>query len=126
MENNFLTTLNQHLDAIQSRNLALYEKTIAHSPDLMLILPNGKQIKGFDKILDFHKEWLNDQDWKMEYAIINHYNSHQIGYALLEITYYDLDENGNSYTMKYLLSLIFEKMEGQWKLIYDQNTMKKD
>jgi ketosteroid isomerase-like protein len=91
---------------------------------IRIIFPDGGTIEGYDDILSFHKEWFADMDWRMDFEILDIYSNGLMGYALMDVVYHDLDENGSPYEMNYYLSLLFEKIDNKWILIRDQNTLK--
>ena len=81
-------------------------------------------IEGNADILDFHKEWFKEMDWRIEYQKLNIFANGNVGYALFDITYFDIEQNGSPYELKYLLSLLFINVDNKWVLIRDQNTLK--
>ena len=38
------------------------------------------------------------------------------------VTYDDLDAEGRPYSMTYVLTLVFARVDGSWLLLHDQNT----
>jgi len=81
-------------------------------------------IEGYENVLDFHKGWFEDPDWRMDVKTVDIFASGNTGYVLLDIVYHDLDENRNPYELKYFLSLLFMMIDGKWILLRDQNTLK--
>lgn len=63
-----------------------------------------------------------DNDWKINYEILEVKVNGNFGIVLAKITYYDKNEKGEYYSFKYFLTLIFENINNKWKLIFDQNT----
>jgi len=120
----FKTALKRHLDAIINRDLAAFAEFLCPKRKCVVILPHGAYIEGYDEILDFHKEWFADTDWRMDIKEIDVSEIGGTGYALLDITYHDLNELGEPYVMHYFLSLLFENVDGKWILLRDQNTLK--
>jgi len=122
--NSFKSALDLHLKSIADRNLTAFSEFLHPSQDSIVILPNGHMIVGFEDIVNFHKEWFDDPDWRMDVKIIDTFTTEDVGYALLDVIYHDFDENGSPYELKYFLSLIFNKTDDKWILIRDQNTLK--
>jgi len=120
----FKNALDLHLSSIAKRDLAAFSEFFHPSQSSIIILPSGHMIEGFESIIDFHKDWFADADWRMETKILDTVVIESVGYALLDVIYHDLDENGKPYEMKYLLSLLFSKIDDKWILIRDQNTLK--
>jgi len=122
--NNFENALDSHLKSIADRNLSAFSDFLHPTLNCIIILPNGHMIEGYEGIVDFHKEWFADSDWRMDVKILDTITFENAGYALMDIVYHDIDENGNPYELKYFLSLIFNKIDDRWFLIRDQNTLK--
>jgi len=122
--NNFESALDLHLKSIADRNLSAFSEFLHPSQNTIIILPNGDMIDGFENVVDFHREWFEDSDWRMDVKILDTFTIDNVGYALLDVIYHDLDESGKPYELKYFLSLLFNKIDGKWILIRDQNTMK--
>ncbi|MCL2592739.1 MAG: nuclear transport factor 2 family protein [Defluviitaleaceae bacterium] len=122
--NSFEDFVKLHLNAIEERNIKAFAEFLHPSQNSIIIFPNGDIIEGYENILNFHKEWFTDIDWRMDVDIIDIFTADNIGYALLDVAYHDLDEDRNPYELKYLLSLLFKKVEDKWILFRDQNTLK--
>ncbi|KAB3529503.1 hypothetical protein F8154_14665 [Alkaliphilus pronyensis] len=120
----FRNTLELHLDSMKNKNLNKFISTV-RLEDIILIMPNGTLIREKDKFLELHRSWFEDNDWSLNYEIINIEEASEMAYALININYNDCDEKGNIIKMNYFLNLIFRKYEGMWLLIYDQNTIYK-
>ncbi len=120
---NFQTALATHLAAIQTRDLAAFEATLTTGADCTLILPNGHLIEGRTAVLDFHREWFADPDWRLVLQPLRQIETVSTGLALFEVTYHDLDADGQPYELRYYLSLLFVNEAGEWRLVHDQNTL---
>ncbi|MEM7030063.1 MAG: nuclear transport factor 2 family protein [Chloroflexota bacterium] len=119
----FEDTLQEHLSAIENRDLEAFMSTIANDGTLTIILPNGTILDDYQKIIDFHKGWFDDPDWSLALTPIRQWQSDQVGMAIFNVIYHDLDAEGNPYQLAYILSLIFAKQGQGWLLVHDQNTM---
>ena len=121
---NFEEVLTLHLQSIKDRSISKFSEFLHPSEKSMVILPNGSMIEGYENIIDFHKSWFEDTDWRMDTTIVDIFATNNMGYALLDVTYQDLNEEGQPYEMKYFLSLLFKKTNDKWILLRDQNTLK--
>ncbi|MCL2376158.1 MAG: nuclear transport factor 2 family protein [Defluviitaleaceae bacterium] len=121
---NFESVVQVHLKAIAERDLAAFAEFLHPAHNCIVILPNGSVVEGYENVLDFHKNWFQDLDWRMDVEILDKFDADNVGYALLDVAYHDLDEDRNPYEMKYFLSLLFRKVDDKWILIRDQNTLK--
>ncbi|SHJ20062.1 YybH family protein [Lutispora thermophila] len=119
---NFKEVLNLHLKAIENKDLETFITTISKE-DVTLIMPNGTLINGREEFIEFHKDWFSDKDWTLNYEILKIEEGEEASFALLKVNYKDIDFNGNEYSLNYYLTLLFKKIDGEWGLIYDQNTL---
>ncbi|GAA5219073.1 hypothetical protein ACFSJ3_17100 [Corallincola platygyrae] len=119
----FKQALAHHLAAIQQRDLRGFRETVVQDERLMVILPNGKVIQGFNDVLTFHTGWFNDQDWRLETKQISLVEGDSLSTALLLVDYQDLNADGEPYSMSYYLSLTFTFEQGKWLMLFDQNTL---
>ncbi|MCL2574220.1 MAG: nuclear transport factor 2 family protein [Defluviitaleaceae bacterium] len=121
---NFKDALEKHLKAIAERDLPSFAEFLHPSHKCIIILPNGDIVEGNENILSFHKDWFSDPDWRMDVETIDTFSVENTGYALLDVVYHDVDQDGNPYEMTYFLGLIFLYVDDKWVLVRDQNTMK--
>jgi len=122
--NDFRSVVEAHVKAIEERDLPAFSEFLHPSQSSIIILPNGQMIEGYDSVLNFHKEWFEDLDWRMDIAIMDVFAVGSMGYALLDVVYHDVDQDGNPYELTYFLSLLFVKVDEKWILLRDQNTVK--
>ncbi|MCL2235099.1 MAG: nuclear transport factor 2 family protein [Defluviitaleaceae bacterium] len=120
----FKDALDAHLKTIKERDLAGFSEFLHPDHPCIIILPNGSMISGNGDIVDFHRDWFADADWRMDVSVVDIFADDAMGYALLDVVYHDLDEGGEPYQMNYFLSLLFKNVGGKWVLVRDQNTLK--
>jgi hypothetical protein len=109
---------------MRSKDLYKFISTVKLE-DIILIMPNGTLIREKEEFIDLHKNWFADNDWDLNYKILNIEESKEIAYALVTIDYKDCDAERNIIKMNYYLNLIFRKQDEKWLLIHDQNTVYK-
>lgn len=119
---NFTETLEKHLNALQEKNLGKFLETVCEDK-ITLIMPNGSLITDYENFYNLHKGWFADEDWNIEYKILDVTEMDEVGIVLLSIDYSDLDEKGDAIQMTYYLNLIFRCFDKEWLLIQDQNTI---
>ncbi|MBS4537725.1 nuclear transport factor 2 family protein [Clostridium sp. D2Q-11] len=120
----FKNTLMLHLNSMKNKDLNNFLSTVKLE-NIILIMPNGDLVRDKEEFLELHKSWFEDNDWNLNYKILNIEESSEMAYALIEVDYKDYDEEGNIIKMNYYLNLIFRKQEEKWLLIHDQNTIHK-
>jgi ketosteroid isomerase-like protein len=118
----FDAALGTHLLAIEQRDWAAFESTLTETEALTFILPNGRFSKSSTEFKKSTQAWLADRDWSWSYQILSKTANASVGVAVLDVKYVDKDAAGVEYQLHYLLSLVFNKEHGGWRLIHDQNT----
>ena len=118
----FKQVLEKHLTALSSKNLSDFIETISKT-NITLIMPNGKLITTYKEFVELHDAWFSDDDWSIEYEIINTVEKTDLCTALLKVNYKDVDEKDEIVYLNYFLYLMFEYIDETWYLIHDQNTI---
>lgn len=118
----FKQVLNKHLTAMVSKNLSDFVETVSKD-NITLIMPNGKLITSFKEFFELHDAWFSDEDWSIEYEIMNIVEKTELSTALLKINYKDIDEKDEIVYLNYYLNLMFEYIDDSWLLVHDQNTI---
>jgi uncharacterized protein (TIGR02246 family) len=114
---NFRETLKKHLDAIQRRNLQDLADTVA--PDaLVLIMADGKLVRGTREFLEAHRGWFAMDNWSLGTEEIAVFESAELAVAVLRLDY----REPPSVRSESYLTLVFEQRAGQWLMVQDQNT----
>lgn len=116
------TTILNHLTAIEKRDLNKLLNTV-NSEKITLILPNGKYSTSLEEYKRVNFEWFSDKSWRIEYKIKEKIIKEDLAIILTEITYFEKDEKGEESKFNYFLSLVFQRSNDDWKLIYNQNTI---
>jgi len=118
----FKQVLNKHLKAMVSKNLSDFIETVSKD-NITLIMPNGKLITSFKEFFALHDAWFSDEDWSIEYEIMNIVEKAELSTVLLKINYKDVDEKDETVYLNYYLNLMFEYIDNSWLLVHDQNTI---
>lgn len=116
-EDNLHQTVLDYIQAIQERDLDGIIETMTTGEELVLIFPNGTTLLTRQEYIDFHKGWFADMDWKMDLEPVTTLIRENFGVILLKTTYTD-----DAGPRQALLSLTFALEDGQWRLVFDQNT----
>ena len=113
----FRQTLERHLQAIQDRDLAALADTVA--PDgLVLIMADGKLARGTAEFLEAHRGWFAMQNWTLQAEEVDVIERGELAVAVLRLDYREPPGvRSESY-----LTLVFERRNGRWLMVQDQNT----
>ncbi len=117
-------TLDRHLAAINARDLdALLSTVTAHEP-LTTILPNGKVLATREAYRQLHVDWFSEPDWRMVFDV---QDVRVLGDTGIARVHYDSQARdaagGYASRRKAILTLVFAREQGDWRLVYDQNTV---
>lgn len=117
-------TLDAHLAAIQARDLDGLLATVTSGPQLTLILPNGTVLRTLEEYRQLHVEWFAEKDWKMVFEVLEVLEFGDAGVGLVKYQAQALQPDGTYQTRREaLLSLVFAREAGSWRLVFDQNTV---
>ena len=116
--------LERHLAAVNARDLDGLLATVTRGDKLTLILPNGDVLETREQYRQLHVDWFKETDWRMVFDVQDVREFGDVGIARVK---YDSQAKGaaGEYASKRLalLSLVFAKEDGAWRLVYDQNTV---
>jgi uncharacterized protein (TIGR02246 family) len=114
---NFRDTLAKHLEAIQDRNLQALAETVAPER-LVLIMADGKLVRSTAQFLEAHRGWFAMPNWTLGTEEVEIFEGGELAVAVLRLDYREPPEvRSESY-----LTLVFQRREGKWLMVQDQNT----
>lgn len=117
-------TLDAHLAAINARSLDALLATVTAGAKLTLILPDGQILSTREQYRQLHVEWFAEDDWRMLFEQQELRELGDVGIALVKYQAQARLPDGTYQTRREaLLSLVFARENGQWRLVYDQNTV---
>jgi ketosteroid isomerase-like protein len=111
----FRETLGRHLLAIETRDLATLAATVADP--LILIMADGQLKRSKSEFVDAHRGWFAMTNWTLQAKPVEIYEGGSLGVAVLHLDYREGEKQSQSY-----LTLVFEKRDGEWLMVQDQNT----
>jgi uncharacterized protein (TIGR02246 family) len=113
----FRETLRKHLQAIQDRDLKALADTVAED-SLVLIMADGKLARSTAEFLEAHRGWFAMHGWTLQASQVEVFESADLGIAVLRLDY---REPPATHSRSYL-TLAFQKQNGRWVMVQDQNT----
>lgn len=113
----FRETLERHLEAIQKRDLQALAETVAPER-LLLIMANGKLARRTEEFLEAHRGWFALGNWTLQARSVEAFESPDLAVAVLRLDY----REPPSVRSESYLTLVFERRDGQWLMVLDQNT----
>jgi uncharacterized protein (TIGR02246 family) len=112
----FLEAFEEHIDAIRERDIDRFAATLARD-DVRFAGGDGRIIEGRDNAVAAHREWFMNDTWTFEPELLWTREEAGAAWALTRVTY---REAGSS--KQFLLLFLFVQEDGEWRLVYDQNT----
>lgn len=111
----FRETLGRHLLAIETRDLDTLAATLADP--LLLIMADGSLKRSKREFVDAHRGWFAMKNWTLTAKPVEIYEGGSLGVAVLHLDYREDGKRSLSY-----LTLVFERRNGEWLMVQDQNT----
>jgi uncharacterized protein (TIGR02246 family) len=112
--------IDRHLETITARDLDGYAATL--HDDVVLVLPTGTTFTGKAAVVDFHREFFADPDWSQDLAEKTTTVGENVARALFEADYRDVDTQGAPVRRRFLVGLVFARVDDEWLLLHDQCT----
>lgn len=115
----------QHVRAVQERDMAALERTITSGDALTLILPNGAQTSTRREYLDFHRKFFSSRTWKIRFDPVSRIVGPEFA-ILTTLSTYEDTEDGKTERDRSWVTFVFQLERGEWRLIHDQNTASRE
>lgn len=113
----FRETLDAHLRAIRARDLQALADTLAER-ELVLVMADGRLVRRTEEFLQAHRDWFAMGEWTLDAEPVQLFESADLGVAVLRLDYREPPATrSESY-----LTLVFERRDGRWRMVLDQNT----
>jgi uncharacterized protein (TIGR02246 family) len=117
----FRATLDNHLAAIQNRDLNALVATLPDD-ELMLVMSDGKVATSVREFDDAHRGWFAMPDWELKTELIHVLETPDIGVAVLRLDYSDVKPDHSRFHEHSILTLVFARRNDRWVMVHDQNT----
>ena len=115
----FIETLEKHLNAVSSKDLAKLESTLPPDGKYFLMLPRSETTSTSAEFLKMHEEWFTDTTWTFQTKIVYSDVGVQMGLAIVDVMYQEPDRNGQPYFNKMVVSYTLKKFDGKWYVATD-------
>ena len=113
----FREALGRHLLAIENRDLPALADTVA-AGGIVLVTAEGRLVTRTEEFLKMHRDWFAAEGWTLEAKPVQILESGSLGVAVLHLDYREPPATrSESY-----LTLVFERRDGKWLMVQDQNT----
>ena len=113
----FGEALERHLRAIRQRDLEALADTVAPE-ELVLIMADGRLARTTGEFLETHRGWFAMKNWTLDVQPVKTFESADLAVAVLQLDYREPPATrSRSY-----LTLVFQRRDGKWLMVQDQNT----
>ncbi|GLZ38876.1 nuclear transport factor 2 family protein [Actinokineospora sp. NBRC 105648] len=112
------STIDAHLAAVIGRDLETYAATV--HPDVTVIVPSGRIMRGAEEVVGFHREWFTDGDWTYAAEHVRTTVTDTVATRVVTVTV--VGEPGAE-PSRFVMGLTFVAESGRWLLIHDQCTV---
>lgn len=116
MSPSVLEALEEHLESISERDIDRFAATLA-ADEVRFVGGDGRVIEGRENVVAAHREWFMSEGWRFEPEILWTREESGAAWALTRIEYTESEKQ-----RMFLLLFLFVNEDGDWKLVYDQNT----
>jgi ketosteroid isomerase-like protein len=111
-----LEALEEHFEAISERDIDRFAATLA-ADDVRFVGGDGRIIDGRENVIAAHRDWFMNEGWRFDPEILWTREEDGAAWALTRVEY---SENGSA--RAFLLLFLFVEENGNWRVVYDQNT----
>lgn len=111
-----LEALEEHIEAIISRDIDRFAATLAHD-EVRFVGGDGRIIDGRENVVAAHRDWFMDDSWTFRPEILWTREEPGAAWALTRVTYEESESE-----RQFLLLFLFVDENGEWRVVYDQNT----
>jgi uncharacterized protein (TIGR02246 family) len=117
----FRETLEKHLAAIRQRDFEALAETVAEDA-LVLITAEGRLVESAQEFLGMHRDWFAMDGWRLEATPVRLFEAPEMGVAVLRLEYREDPPDRPPVRQQSYLTLVFERRDGRWLMVQDQNT----
>ncbi len=119
MKPNFDTALQEHFNAISSRNIEAFTAHLTKGEALYTICQNGHAFTTRSENIALHEQWFAAPDWVWEGSVVHKVVGEDMAMALVQYEYRPKPEDKPVVSW---LTYVFQLQDGQWRIVHDHNT----
>jgi uncharacterized protein (TIGR02246 family) len=111
-----LEAFEEHIDALRTRDIDRFAATLAQD-EVRFVNGDGRITEGRENVIAAHRDWFMNDSWTFEPEILWTREEDSAAWVLTRVTYREA-----AATKQFLLLFLFVQEDGNWRLVYDQNT----
>ncbi len=109
----------RYVQAIHNSDLVTLFTTVTDKKDVFFLTSTGTLIDTREGYYKFHEDWFKETEWKMPVQLIDTHEGETYGYSTAIFYYQSKIPDGRTYHLDSYFTLIFNKENGQWKVVAD-------
>lgn len=111
------------LDAVKARDWNSFERYFNRDLAFCAVLPGAKVYKDVPSFLESQLTWFRGTTGSFDFLIERAEVSGDLGAAFARVEYKDVDPQNKPFAFEIFISFLFRRINDQWFLIHDQNTV---
>jgi hypothetical protein len=111
------------LKSVKERDFSTFQKFFRNDLPFTAVLPGGKIIDDLPTFMASQSSWFEGKTGSFDYTVQRAESSSDLGSAHAIVDYKNIDANGKAFALQIYISFLFRKVDGDWFLIHDQNSV---
>ena len=122
-EREFHAAVQAFLGAVKNRDFQAFERYFRTDLEFKAVLPGGKIFDDVPSFMASQMNWFNGKSGSFDFKVERTEVASDLGAAFAKVSYKDNDVKGNPFALEIYISFLFRRVDGQWFLIHDQNSV---
>ena len=123
IQSEFLAVAAKFLTSVKQRDFQTFERFFREDLEFTAILPGGKIINDVPAFMASQTSWFNGKTGSFDFMLQRAEATSDLGTAFAVVDYKNVDSSGKPFELEIYISFIFRKVDGNWFLVHDQNTV---
>ncbi len=122
----FSAVFETFLESVAQKNYKIFCAFFLKREPFRFISANGDEITDAYEFIENHRSWFESEAGYFKYTILDIHSTGELGVGTLRAEFKHEDNHQNAIHFDLYISCMFKRLENQWILIHDQNTLLKD
>lgn len=118
----FHATLRNHLNATFNKDIETLESLMSPDGIMYMMRPGTQVIHSTEAYINYHRNWFQDQQWKLSGSITDSHVGTDVGTAIVDMRYEVPNVNGKAYWNELVISYVMKKVDNNWYVISDHSS----
>ena len=122
----FHKTAENFLAAVANRDFETFQSFLRADLGFQAVLPGGVILDSVASFIENQKTWFSGTTGNFKYVIDRTEISVDLGTVHSKVHYSNVDAKGSPFELEIYITFVFRKIDGDWFLIHDQNTVMRE